>query len=122
MQNVNINAAKTIEHLPVETIGKKTVSKIRKCHNHILQTNSRHCEEETQNNNSYKTPGRQLKSSHQLSLPRQDDFKTRKECTTKQGPNIEPHKQMGGTLNNCSMADIFSLILADVMFKSDTLE
>ena len=48
---------------------------IRKYHNHKLQTNAWHREKEQQNN--YKTPGRQTKQSNQLSLPHQDDCKTR---------------------------------------------
>ena len=34
---------------------------IRKYHNHSLQTNQWHHEENTQNTNSHKTPGRQVK-------------------------------------------------------------
>ena len=34
---------------------------IRKYHNHTPQTNQRHREEESQNTNSHKTSGRQLK-------------------------------------------------------------
>ena len=41
---------------------------IKKYHNHTLQTNSRHREEEPQNNNNHKTLGRQTKYSIQLSL------------------------------------------------------
>ena len=41
---------------------KKSKSMIRKYHNHTLHTtNPRHREEEPQNNNSHKTPGRQTK-------------------------------------------------------------
>ena len=36
-------------------------------------------EEQPKNSNSQKTSGRQLKQSNQLSLPRQDDCKTRKD-------------------------------------------
>ena len=71
---------------------------IRKCHNHTLQTNSGHQEEESQNNNSHYTSG-----SNQLSLPHQDDCKTRydtKYYITKQGPNTEPSQTMGATINN----------------------
>ena len=46
---------------------------IRKYHNHKLQTNRWHCEEEPHNN--HETPGRQTKQSNQLSLPHQDDCK-----------------------------------------------
>ena len=48
---------------------------IRNYQNHTLQTS----EEEPQNTNSHKTSRRQLKQSNQLSLPRQDDCKTRKD-------------------------------------------
>ena len=48
-------------------------------HNHTLQTNPRHREEEPQNTNSHKPPERQLKQSNQRSLPRQDDCITRKD-------------------------------------------
>ena len=40
---------------------KKQVSMIRKYHNHTLQTNPRHHEEEPQNTDCHKTSGRQLK-------------------------------------------------------------
>ena len=48
---------------------------IRKYHNHILQTNIRHGEEEPQNIYSNNTSARQQKQSNQLSL--QDDCKTK---------------------------------------------
>ena len=48
---------------------------IRKYHNHKLQTNTWHREEKPHNN--HETPGRQMKQSNQLSLPHQDDRKTR---------------------------------------------
>ena len=57
---------------------------IRKYHNHTLQTNTRHCEQEPQNTNSYKTSGRQLKQSNQLSLPLLDE-----------DPSQNPHNQWG---------------------------
>ena len=44
---------------------------IRKYHNHKLQTNPWHREEEQHNN--HETPGRKTKQSNQLSLPHQDD-------------------------------------------------
>ena len=53
---------------------------IGKYHNHTVQTNPWHRVEEPQRNNSHKTSGRQLKKSNQLSLPRQDDIKTRKDA------------------------------------------
>ena len=45
----------------------KIVSMIRKYHNHKLQTNLWHREEEP--HNDHKTPGRQTKQSNQLSSP-----------------------------------------------------
>ena len=61
---------------------------IRKYHNHKPQTKPRHREEEPHNN--HETPGRQTKQSIQLSLPlslpHQDNCKTRmdtKQRTTK---------------------------------------
>ena len=48
-----------------------------KYHNHKLQTNPWHGEEEPHSN--YKTPERQTKQSNQLSLRHQDDCKTRKD-------------------------------------------
>ena len=50
---------------------------IRKNHNHKLQTNSWHREEEPHNN--HETPGRKTKQSNQLSLANRDDCKTRME-------------------------------------------
>ena len=74
-------------------------------HNLTLRINPRHREEGPQNINSHKTPGRQLKQSDPVSLPRQDDCKTRKDIKLyipKQRPNTEPPQAMGGTLNNQS--------------------
>ena len=48
---------------------------IRKYHNHKLQTNPWHRKHEP--HNDHETPGRQSKQSNQLSLPHQDDCKTR---------------------------------------------
>ena len=69
---------------------------IRKYHNHKLQTNPWHREEEPHNN--YETPGRQTKQSNQLSLPHQDDCKTRMNVQQ----NIEQlqNPTMGVTINN----------------------
>ena len=53
----------------------KIVSMIRKYHNHKPKTNPWHREEEPHNH--HQTPGRQTKQSKQLSLPHQDDCKTR---------------------------------------------
>ena len=52
---------------------------IRKFHNHKLQNNPQYREEEQQNMNSNKTSKRQLKLNNQVSLPRQDDCKTKKD-------------------------------------------
>ena len=49
------------------TWASKRVRMIRKYHNHKLQTNPWHHEEEQ--HNTHKTPGRQAKQSNQLSLP-----------------------------------------------------
>ena len=48
---------------------------MRKYHNHKLQTNPWHREEEPHNNHD--TSGRQTKQSYQLSVPQQDECKTR---------------------------------------------
>ena len=61
-----------------QTKGTKTpkiVSMIRKYHNHKPQTNPWHRNEESHNH--HETPGGQTKQSNQLSLPHQDDCKTR---------------------------------------------
>ena len=50
---------------------------IRKYHNRKLQTNPWHRKEEP--HNTHEKPGRQTKPSNQLSLPHQDDYKTRME-------------------------------------------
>ena len=54
---------------------KKYVSMIRKYHSHKPQTTPWHREEEPLNH--HETPGRQFKQSNQLSLPHQNDSKTR---------------------------------------------
>ena len=53
---------------------EKQVSMNRKYHNHTLQINPRHREEEPQNTNSHKT----IEVSNPLSLSHQDGCKTRK--------------------------------------------
>ena len=62
---------------------------IRKYHNHKLQTNPWHREEEPHNN--HETPGRQTKQSNQLSLPHQDDCKNQNERATKHRTITESH-------------------------------
>ena len=54
---------------------KWLVSMIKKYHNHKTQANPWHSEEEPHSN--HETPGRQTKQRNQLSLPHQDDCKTR---------------------------------------------
>ena len=54
-------------------------SMIRIYHNHTLQTNPWHHEEEPQNTHSNKTSPKQWKQSNQLYPPRQDDCKTKKD-------------------------------------------
>ena len=54
---------------------KYLVSMIRKYHYHKPQTNPWHRKEEPLNH--HEIPGRQTKQSNQLSLPHQDDYKTR---------------------------------------------
>ena len=67
----------------------------RKCHNHTLQTNQWHREEESTNGDmTFRT---QLKSSKQLSLPQKNEWKPRdntKYCKTKLGLNTYRHKQL----------------------------
>ena len=65
---------------------------IRKYHNHKLQTNSWHREKEPHNN--HQTPGTQNSQSNRLSLPHQDDCKTRmdiKQRTTKHRTITDSH-------------------------------
>ena len=65
---------------------------IREYHNHKLQTNSRHRQEEPLNH--HETPGRQIMQSNQLSLPHQDDCITRmdtKQRTTKHRTITDSH-------------------------------
>ena len=73
---------------------------IRKYHNHKLQTNLWHREEELQDIYSNNTPNMQKKKKqrNQLSRPRQDDYKTRKVKVmhTKTKTNTEPPQTMGG--------------------------
>ena len=61
---------------------------IRKHHDGKLQANQRHREEEPHNN--HETQGRQTKQNNKLSLPQQDDCKSRmdtKSCTLKESRN-----------------------------------
>ena len=71
----------------MDILTPKIVSMIRKYHNHKLQTNPWHREEEPHNN--HETPGRQTKQSNQLSLPHQDDCKIRMETFSYTQQNIE---------------------------------
>ena len=66
-----------------------------------LQTKPQHLEKVTEHKQSKYI--RKTKQSNQLSLPHQNDCKTRKGtkyCITKQGPIIEPPLTMGATINN----------------------
>ena len=63
------------------------VSMIRKYHNHKLQTT--HGTVRKNHTNKHETPGRQTKQSYQLSLPHQDDCKTRMDTKSILQQNIE---------------------------------
>ena len=79
--------------------GNTTITNCRPTHG-TMRTNPWHREEELQDIYSNKTSKRQLKHSNQLSLPRQDDCKTRndiKYCIPKQRPTQNPPQTMGGT-------------------------
>ena len=65
--------------MKVESIEECSKGMNRKYHNHKLQTNPWHCEEEQRDIYSNKTSKRQYKQSSNLSLPRQDECKTRKD-------------------------------------------
>ena len=105
----SFNASYTIDALfQLQNKGKEVVGTIymysqtyvkivseydKKYHNHKLQTNLWHREEERHNN--HETPRRQTKQSNQLSLLHQDDSKTRmdiKQRTTKQRTITDSHK------------------------------
>ena len=60
-------------------VARKSKSIIRKYHNNTPKTKPWCHEGKPQNINSNKTPGGQLKQKKQLSLPLQDDCKTRKD-------------------------------------------
>ena len=87
------------------------VSMIRKCHNHKLQTNLWHHEEEPHNN--HKTPGRQTKQSNLLSLPHRDDCKTRMTQSNAQ-QNIE--QLQSSTIYGISLFKKSSHMLASQKF------
>ena len=73
---------------------------IRKYHNCKLQTNPQHRKEEPHKN--HETLGRQTKPSNQLSLPHQDDCKTRNGHKSNVQQNMEQihNLTMGVTINN----------------------
>ena len=75
------------------------MSMIKKYHNHKLQTNLWHREEEPHNN--HETQGRQTNQSNQLSFPQQGDCKTRKTQGNAQ-KHIEQlqNPTMGETISN----------------------
>ena len=62
---------KAVDQITIN-IKHKQVCMTRKCHNHTLQTNPWHHEEETQNTYSH-----MISKSNQLSRSHPDDFKTR---------------------------------------------
>ena len=79
----------------------------RKYHNHTLQTNLLHREEETHSTNSpmtLKAIFKQPSLSLSLSLPQRDDCKTRNDtkfCTTKTRTKYKNKTQtIGATINN----------------------
>ena len=79
----------------------------RKWHNHKLQTNLRHREEEAQNTNSNSniTSKGNLSYSNEFSLPQRDDCKTRggtKYCAKNKDQTQTSHKAIGATINNDS--------------------
>ena len=77
---------------------------IRKYHNHKPQTTLWHREEEPLNH--HETSGSQIKQSNQLSLPHQDDCKTRTDTTqrtTKHRTILTP--TMGVTINKKSTTE-----------------
>ena len=90
----------------------------RKCHNHILQTNPWHCDEESKNDNRDMTIRTQQKNSNQLSpspflFPTEMIKQTRKYkryCKTKQGPNTKKTQTMGtnnGSNNTSNLIAFF---------------
>ena len=76
--NVLLNNQMTKMQKYLYTKIKTHVSMIRKYHNNTMQTNPRHREEESQNTDFHNTSGRQFKLIDHLSLPHQDDCKTRR--------------------------------------------
>ena len=73
---------------------------IRKCHNHKPQTSPWHLKEEP--NNHYGTPGRQTKQSNKLSLPHQDDCKTRTDIKKRTAQHITIKDSHNGSSNKQS--------------------
>ena len=71
----NANLPASVQYMQDVNAESKIVSMIRKYHNHKLPTHPWHREEESHNNHG--TPGRQTKQSYKLSLPHQDDCRTR---------------------------------------------
>ena len=85
---------------------QKQVRMIRKYHNHTLQTNPQHREEEPPINNSHKTLGRQIKVTISLSLSLSLSLTFNinanlewTQCTTKHGTNTT-NPTIGATNNN----------------------
>ena len=86
-----------LDTILIFNLGNEKVCMIRKYNNHTLQTNQRLHEEKPHTTYSRKISGRQLKQSNQLSLPRQEDFKTRKDtklCRTKRRLTWHHHREL----------------------------
>ena len=75
----------------------------RKYHNHKLQVNPWHREEESHSN--HETQGRQTNQSNQLSLPHQDDCKTRRD-TKKRTPQHRTITESHNGSNNKQLVKI----------------
>ena len=86
---------------------------IRKCHNHKPKTNPWYREEEPHNH--HETPGRQTKQSNQLSLPHQDDCKTRTDIKLVSKP---PLPEQSGTKIDSSPLVSNSLIQMGLTFQA----
>ena len=78
---------------------------IRKYHNHKLQTNTRHRQEELQDIYSNKTSKRHLRQSNRPSLPLQDDCKTRKAI------KLESISKHTNTIDTAASMDITTIEL-----------
>ena len=79
---------------------KKQVTMIRKYHNHALQANQRHREEEPQNTDWHNTSGRRSKQSNQRSFPKMIAKLDTNDWITKPEPSTECPQTMGATMNH----------------------